>query len=68
VESDLSLDCFFMGMNDGTIDIWDIDREISRSTIYWVIYMFDASVPGAGKSWMTPIVAMALHPRILGIC
>jgi syntaxin-binding protein 5 len=67
IESDLSLDWFFMGMTDGSIDIWDIDRECLAQLSIENLYG-RRTVPGVGKTSRnaTPIIAMALHPKDIG--
>ena len=65
IESDLSLDWFFIGLTDGTIDVWDLDREcIAKFTIP---NLYRGRSQGAGaKTRILPTVAMALHPKDIG--
>src|SRR6202048_1971802 len=66
IESDLSLDWLFMGLTDGTVDIWDLDRECITKFQIPNLYRGRSIGPGI-KSRIQPVVAMALHPKDLGI-
>lgn len=65
IESDLSLDWLFIGMTDGSVDIWDLDRECLAQLSIENLYG-RRPIPGGGKMRTVPMVAMALHPRDIG--
>jgi WD40 repeat protein len=54
-----------MGLTDGSVDIWDLDREcIAKFTIP---NLYRGRSQGAGvKTRILPTVAMALHPKDIG--
>jgi syntaxin-binding protein 5 len=65
IESDLSLDWLFMGLTDGTIDVWDLDRECIAKFTIPNLYRGRSQGVGA-KTRILPTVAMALHPKDIG--
>ena len=65
IESDLSLDWLFMGLTDGSIDVWDFDRECLAKFSIPNLYR-GRSTGGNSKMRILPTVAMALHPKDLG--
>ena len=65
IESDLSLDWLFMGLTDGSIDVWDFDRECLAK--YSIPNLYRGRSTGSNsKTRILPTVAMALHPKDLG--
>lgn len=65
IESDLALDWFFMGLTDGTIDVWDFERECLAR--YTIPNLYRGRATGAAKLMrIPPVVAMALHPKDIG--
>jgi syntaxin-binding protein 5 len=65
IESDLSLDWFFMGLTDGSIDIWDLDRE--RLAKFSIPNLYRGRSQSSNlKTRILPTVAMALHPKDIG--
>jgi syntaxin-binding protein 5 len=65
IESDLSLDWLFMGLTDGSIDVWDLDRECIAK--YTIPNLYRGRSQGAGaKTRILPTVTMALHPKDIG--
>jgi syntaxin-binding protein 5 len=65
IESDLSLDWLFLGLTDGSIDIWDLDRECIAQLSIPNLYR-GRSTGGNAKIRILPTVAMALHPKDIG--
>ena len=65
IESDLSLDWMFMGLTDGSIDIWDFDRECLAILTIPNLYR-GRSTGGNAKTRILQTVAMALHPKDIG--
>ncbi|KAG5518344.1 hypothetical protein PMAC_003141 [Pneumocystis sp. 'macacae'] len=73
VETDPCIDWLYIGFKDGTIDVWDIDREcISPYKIpnlyttrheKWRKMNYDYAPP---KSCLSPIVSIRIHPRDVG--
>jgi syntaxin-binding protein 5 len=66
IESDLSLDWLFLGLTDGSVDIWDIDRECVAKFTIPNLYRGRSQGPGV-KTRILPTVAMALHPKDIGM-
>lgn len=65
IESDLSLDWFFMGLTDGSIDVWDFDRECLAK--FTIPNLYRGRSRGTNpKTRILPTVAMALHPKDIG--
>lgn len=65
IESDLSLDWFFMGLTDGSIDVWDFDRECRTKFTIPNLYR-DRARSSTARTRILSTVAMALHPKDIG--
>lgn len=66
IESDLSVSWLFMGLTDGTIDVWDLERECLAKFTIPNLYRGRAIQSSSLKTRILPTVAMALHPKDIG--
>ncbi|BFZ59097.1 Lethal(2) giant larvae sro7 [Saitoella coloradoensis] len=74
IHTDPSLDWLFIGLSDGTIDVWDLDREriapFRVPNLYkerqdqWRFMQYKWAPP---RSKISPVVAIQMHPRDIGL-
>lgn len=74
IGTDPSIDWLFIGLKDGTIDVWDIDRECIASYKIDNLYLERHkklrqkscnNVPS--KSYVSPVISVQVHPKDLGM-
>ncbi|KAG4305951.1 hypothetical protein PORY_000861 [Pneumocystis oryctolagi] len=74
IETDPCIDWLYIGFRNGTIDVWDIDRECISpykiNNLYierheeWRQMDYDYAPP---RSYVSPVISIKIHPRDLGM-
>ncbi|KTW27292.1 hypothetical protein T552_02275 [Pneumocystis carinii B80] len=74
IGTDPSIDWLFIGLKDGTVDVWDIDRECIAP--YKIANLYSEkyerlrqkkSNSAPPRSYISPIISIQIHPRDLGM-
>ncbi|KTW31251.1 uncharacterized protein T551_01323 [Pneumocystis jirovecii RU7] len=73
VETDPCIDWLYIGLKDGTVDVWDIDRECISP--YKIANLYTARHEkwremnynyAPSKSYLSPVICIRIHPRDVG--